>query len=568
MLILGIHNDEDSGVSLICDNNILCAVSEERFSRTKLFHGFPKLSLEYLFNTFNILPSDVDFVVYGWHAADNPLEPYLLQYSEQLRFYSESNHDANVFKTLSLRSSVEITQNQRTRSLFEAEILKYGFNKSQLVFVNHHLSHCYGAFACSGFNEALVFSFDGRGDLESSSTYLCKSFTPPKKITSELSTVSIGFLYGQITAYLGFRPHRHEGKITGLAAYGDPNVAIDIFRRLLWFDAASGCFRSNLSLFNPFYQPIFPELSQLLSPYSREDVAAALQSHCTNLITDYISYYVSKVGYKSIDICLSGGVAANVLLNQAIYNLPCCNNLFIMPHMGDGGLPLGSALYQSAAIDNFNPIYVDSMYLGPSYEDSFIEDVLNSHDDISFYQPESLHDEISLLLSQKLIVGLFQGRMEYGPRALCNRTILANADNRSINTTLNNRLNRTEFMPFAPIIRLEDAISCFQDIEHSDRLFEFMTCTVNVTTDYASNHPAVVHLDSTCRPQIVTSDRNPLAHQILTSYKELTGKVSLVNTSFNSHEEPIVCSPKDAINSLRNGVVDILSIGSYLVSKK
>ena len=156
--------------------------------------------------------------------------------------------------------------------------------------------------------------------------------------------------------------------------------------------------------------------------------------------------------------------------------------------------------------------------------------------------------------------------MEYGPRALCNRSILANANDRSINTSLNNRLNRTEFMPFAPIIRLEDAPLCFIDISSSDKLFEFMTCTVKVSSEFSTAHPAVVHLDSTCRPQIIKRDSNPIAHHILTTYNSLTGKQALVNTSFNSHEEPIVCSPADAINSLRKGVVDYLAIGNFIAT--
>jgi len=565
--ILGIHNDEDSGVALLKDGLILEAVSEERFSRKKLNAGFPSLSLRYVLDKYRLNSSDINHISFGWHAADNEIEPYLLRQVDFLR-RSRLDQSPLAYERYIKRLEVEIERNAKTRIRFEGNLADLGFCNSTVHYINHHLSHCYGSYSLSPFQEAYSFSFDGRGDLESSACYFFSS-EHTEKLNFELTISSLGLLYGQITAYLGFKPHRHEGKITGLSARGNPTKTRPIFDEIIKLENCS--LYPNLELYNPFYKPIDSNLASQLSNHSPEDVAAGLQEFTQSIITNYITQTLEASNVRSpVNICLSGGVAANVLLNMHIRNLPLCKNLFVFPHMGDGGIPLGSALYTSSQLGFSSNHAPTSMYLGPDYCSEAILSSLSSNSSRVAYESSDAPDlEAAQCLANGSVVGWFQSRMEYGPRALCNRSILAPAVDAAINKTLNARMHRTEFMPFAPVTADTFAATAFPNIPQSSYSeYRFMTITVHASPEFASMHPAVIHVDGTCRPQIVTQEDNPIMHRLLHSYHSLTGNTALVNTSFNSHEEPIVCSPCDAIAALLSGIVDVLFIGNYRVTCK
>ena len=256
----------------------------------------------------------------------------------------------------------------------------------------------------------------------------------------------------------------------------------------------------------------------------------------------------------------------NVKLNYEFRKLPEVRNVYVFPHMGDGGLSLGAAMAATMDSGGKSNIPMPTAYLGPEYSDEHIRGRL---DDAGLPHTRLEEDEISettaRLLSEGRIVGWFQGRMDVGPRALGARSILASATDQTINETLNRRLDRTEFMPFAPATIDTYASSCFQDWSPEDLSSQFMTMCYDCTPLLAEKCPAVVHVDNTARPQVVFRDNNPRYYDAIRAYVERTGNPAIINTSFNHHEEPIVNSPDDAIRSLLNRNVDSLIIGSYLV---
>jgi len=369
---------------------------------------------------------------------------------------------------------------------------------------------------------------------------------------------------------LGFSPLKHEGKITGLAAYG---TVTDGCRKILerwlyhpellhgiveWKDMYSQDISPCLVPVLPFVQ----SLKEMLMPHGREDIAATVQQIAEEHVTA-ILHEVIKQGEASDNLCLSGGLFANVKINQRAGELGF-NNLFISPPMSDDGTALGAALQVVSKNKEFSPKKIHSMFLGPSYSKRKVHHYISERK-IKFQVAVDPAKEVAKHLAEGSIVAIYQGSSEFGPRALGNRSILANADDASINQTLNGRLNRTEFMPFAPICLEDDADRLFSDIEKIRHSAEFMTVTANCTDEMKSLCPAVVHCDGTARPQLVSKKSNPILQKVLTYYKELSGKPALVNTSFNVHEEPIVCTPEDAIKGFFESGLDLLFMEGHLI---
>jgi carbamoyltransferase len=274
---------------------------------------------------------------------------------------------------------------------------------------------------------------------------------------------------------------------------------------------------------------------------------------------------MGKTGRRKI--ALVGGVHANVKVNQRIAAIPGIENVFVFPQMGDGGLALGAA-YLAWAKHNpgaARPRALRSLYLGPDFSESQIADQLAALN-MPFQKPNNMPFSIAQYLRANKIVARFDGRMEYGPRALGNRSILCQAVERNMNDRLNCRLQRTEFMPFAPVIREDDATDFFDIRKNSLHAAEFMTISCDVTRRCKLEAPAIVHVDGSARPQVIRRALNSGYYDILTEYKKLTGHSVLVNTSFNMHEEPIVCSPKDAMASFFRSGLDVLALGPFLIT--
>jgi carbamoyltransferase len=444
-------------------------------------------------------------------------------------------------------------------------------------FICHQVSHASSAFWLSGFDEALCLAYDGGifnspwfGGLYRASR--AGGIEPLDRFASS-HYAKITSLYSIVTALLGFTPNKHEGKITGLAAYGSSRPAIrEILEQLFttdylkmesvaeWLHTYSATLPALLWT-NPVRRA---ELLQRFAAHSREDIAATLQAMSEEHVVEILRR-ARDLGWQSDAICLSGGLFANVKINQRVKEFGF-RRIYIVPPMTDDGTALGAALAVAAERSSFSPAPARHMFLGPGFD---TVQVRRSLDEARLcVRPLPNPEEyLAERLLEGAVVGIFQGRAEFGPRALGNRSILSQATDPEINHKLNARLRRTEFMPFAPITRVEDSAECYVGLEGAERTAEFMTITCECTGKMRHDSPAVVHVDGTARPQLVRREVNPLIHGILSAYRERTGIASLINTSFNVHEEPIVCSPEDAIRGFLETGLDLLYLeGGFLVS--
>lgn len=445
------------------------------------------------------------------------------------------------------------------------------------VFVGHQDAHASSAFWGSGFEEALCLTYDGGmlNDTWFGGLYQCSRVNKVRPVDrfDALQYAKVTTLYTFVTALLGFMPLRHEGKVTGLAAYGVPTKrCAELLRK--WFEQEYLQLENTMSWINCYEKDAIPQLipsNSKLERYrleiegiSKEELAASVQLFAENHVIQIIQK-AKDLGWGSANICLAGGLFANVKINQKVAELGL-EGLFVAPPMTDEGTALGAAWCANIGSSTFNPKALHSMFLGPVYTAEQARATVKD-EQIKFSYPTNITNAVAKLLSEGKIVAIFQGAVEFGPRALGNRSILAEATDSDINRRLNERLNRTEFMPFAPMTREEDANDCYFDIEPVKYAAEFMTVTVNCKELMRQKGAACVHVDGTARPQIIIEKYSPFIHSVLTTYKKLTGNPSIVNTSFNVHEEPIVCSPKDALRGFFESALDYLYIeGVGLIS--
>lgn len=563
MYILGIHNAIDSGVALFKDGECIFAINEERLSRIKMDDALPKHSLEAALQFAGITLSDIDVISYAWHHRF-PYEDHLLPYVERAIAIAEEGPESK--RIMLERIKVEVERSVPRRQAFEDWMEELGQTK-KIEWFDHHLGHAATAYYPSPYNEALIFTLDALGNFKSGLVGIGRGDTI-EEISCNYSWDSLGFYYGQITELLGFRYHRHEGKVTGLAAYGDPSKCLQVMREMV--TVKDGKLYGKIGkYYKPFFLQQHQALLDALKPFSREDIAAAAQKHLEEVVVEYIRFYVDK--YAIGNIALAGGVFGNVKLNQRIREIPGVKDIFVFPHMGDGGLAVGAAALSSVK-HGFPRYRIKSPYLGNESTNSEVEKLLTVYSDrINFEQFETpeLVKKIIALIGQNKVVGLFQGRMEFGPRALGNRTIIYHATDKTVNDWLNKRMHRTEFMPFAPVTTTQLAPRCFALWQPDHITTRFMTECYNCTEEMKSNSPAVVHVDGTARPQIISRPDNPFYFDIVDGWHKATGGLCLINTSFNEHEHPIVGSPTDALESLLADNVDYVVINErYLVSSK
>jgi carbamoyltransferase len=562
MIILGICNDETASACLMINGEIVCAVSEERFTRLKLDNSFPEQSINFCLSFANIQLSDVDTIAYAW--AKGFQSDLVAKFVELgARYYN--NPDAQ--HVLKERIKWEIDRDNKKRSQFDDWCSKYiDLSKQKIMDFYHHEAHAASASFFSPFDNGFVYTSDGRGDFEATTIYKFERFGREKlkKLYSSTSSDSFGFFYGRITGLLGFKPMRHEGKITGLAAYGNPSEAIELCKKMI--DVCEGKVVANLGeYYRPFFGPYTELLKKEINKYAKEDVAAAAQRHLEEMMVNLIDFYLKDGESKTYNLMCAGGVFGNVRVTQKLKNMSKIKACYVQPQMGDGGLCLGACALAFEK-NNFSQNkslattkQLTSMYLGPKalYREKRHEDYLEK------FQYESLiyssaPSRFAKSLRQKNVIGLINGRMEFGPRALCNRSIIVGTSDKTINDWLNKRMHRTEFMPFAPVLRKEVANRCIKNFSNDDVTLNFMTSTVDCTKEFQKSDPAVVHIDQTARPQVVTEESNNFMWNVLREWEKISSEFSLVNTSFNIHEEPIICDVDEGMLSLQKNVIDQL----------
>lgn len=576
MKILSIHNlTHDTSVALIENGKITYAASNERFSRIKTDRSFPTLALKNCLEYTKVKIKDIDEVVLvGDPFPDDlfkSLQINILNTLLDIRFvlaYGGFNFIKSLFtRPVFILESFSFLgiPNYLYRSvggrLKIRELLK-GF-KGKYTYVHHHLAHLYSAYYTSGWKKCLAVCIEGAGFNETASIYKVEN-DKWEKITEVSLPHSIGYFYHIPTLLLGFKLNRHEGKITGLSAYGNPGVIYKHVKKILRAEGNSVKFDfiSMHGWFINYY--LNKKTPEFFNGVKREDVAAAFQKRLEECVLELIENAVKKT--KIGLIAFAGGVAANVKLNQKIHEIKGVSGVHIHQAMDDSGIALGAVLH-IAHLRGFDVPPPQQVYFGPDFTIREIEKTIKKYR-VPYKKYQGIEKKIAKLLSESRVVARFNGRMEYGPRALGNRSVLYQGIDPSVNDWLNKQLKRSEFMPFAPVTLDKYADKCYLNLRGAEYPARFMTITFNCTDYMKSKTPAAVHVDGTARPQIIRKQDNLSYYRILEEYHKITGIPSLVNTSFNMHEEPIVCTPDDALRSFLAGGLDYLAIGPFLVSVK
>ena len=560
MLTLGLSDNHDASAAICEDGRLIAACGQERIDRIKNSGSFPWGAIDAVLDASGKRYRDVDQIVVG--TAFTP--------SWLLRKFPRFHHDkkaANgqfsyllnayiLYQVGLTKLNAQGLELRLCQNLFEKKMQNRGFDKARVVLMDHHAAHAHSAYRSQSQDEVLVLTIDAMGDGISTSVWRGKNGNI-ERLFAQSGMAAINTYYSRVTEWLGFKANRHEGKITGLAAYAQtPTELKEHFAKQLRF-VGPGFSRQN------YFKRQTPTDSfyRVLEKYSREEVAAALQDNLEDAVTALVRHWIDKTGVSHIAV--AGGTFANVKMNQRIAQMPEVDSLWVYPNMGDGGLAAGAAMVGS----KMRPQAMESAYLGPTASNNEMIRAI-SRAGLSKKKPKNRAKAIAKLLAQGKVVAHFNGAMEWGPRALGNRSLLVRPDDPSINDWLNQRLDRTEFMPFAPIVRAEKAADFFVGLHKAEEAARFMTVCFDCTDNFKDQAAGVVHVDGTARPQIVHKKDNPELDAILVEFEKQTGLASLVNTSFNLHEEPIVCTPHDAIRAWQGGKLDALAMGPFLVERE
>lgn len=572
MKILGISAFyHDSAAALVINGEIISAAHEERFSRIKHDADFPARAIKYCLREAGIKPSELDAVVF----YDKPFvkfERILETYFREVPYgFVQFAQSLPVWTKDKLLLKRKITK----------ELNKAGdFGNVKLQFTEHHYSHAASAFYPSPFEEATVLTIDGVGEWATTSIGLGKG--NELHLLKEIHFPhSIGLFYSAFTQYCGFKVNSGEYKLMGLAPLGTPKYALLIKQNLIK-QHSDGSFELNLKYFgftrglqmiNQNFQKLFGAPSrkpdESLTDFYK-DVAASCQQVTEELVMNLASYAVALTGCNKL--CLAGGVALNCVANGRLYRSGKFDKIWIQPASGDAGGSLGAALaaYYLQTSNTRITKPADSMqnaYLGPQFSQQTIEETLRKNGAVfKTLSVTVLLDQVANYLAQGKIIGWFQGRMEFGPRALGNRSILANPAVQGMQQQLNLKTKfREDFRPFAPIVRKE----LFGDYFEPEVPGDYMLFTTYAAKGkYRPLLNAVIHADESARVQTISENSNKKLYDLLGLFHQYTGFGVLVNTSFNVRGEPVVCTPTDAWNCFMGSGIDILAIGDCLLLKE
>ena len=595
MYILGISAFyHDSAACLLHDGKIIAAAQEERFTRKKHDSGFPQHAIKYCLKEANIAASQIDKVVF----YEKPFVKFERLLETYLAFAPKG------FKSFTMAMPLWIKEKLFQKSALVKE-LKTTLDENldwneRLMFSEHHLSHAASAFYPSPFESAAILTLDGVGEWTTTSLAVGKD--NKLRVLKEIHFPhSLGLLYSAFTYYTGFKVNSGEYKVMGLAPYGEPRYSNLIYEKLIvvaddgsfqldmsYFDYATGLTMTNKKFDNLFGGP--PRAAEAELTQREMDLAASIQKVTEDIVSRLAKSIAKETGERNL--CLAGGVALNCVANGVLLREKIFDNIWIQPAAGDAGGALGAALsiwhlhYNKKRII---PVHRDSMkgaYLGPEFSDDEIETELKACGAVFKKLTEKeLIEQVASALASERAVGWMQGRMEFGPRALGGRSIIADPRSPVMQKQLNLKVKyRESFRPFAPSILREDVNDWF---EH-DTDSPFMLLVANVkknkrrtmTTEEESlfgidklnvprsSIPAITHVDYSARIQTVHAETNPRYHAVISKFKEKTGCPLVVNTSFNVRGEPIVCSTVDAFKCFMGTNLDLLAVGNYLLIKE
>jgi carbamoyltransferase len=558
----------------------LAAIAEERLTRVKCDGGrLPQRAIDHVLAAAGATRRDVDVVatIYG-HFPERYFRRETLAKEIERRISRAARRLAGKEKATQFSSSNLLKHLRDHGGDFERHFRRArfldgeGFHPDARVqFHDHHLTHAAAAAFYCGAGAAAVITLDGEGDLDQHFTAsVWQNGRLERRRVSDTPGNSPGFFYETITKLLGFTPLRHEGKVLGLAAMGDPARLLGAMRRALRASADGRDFDSDFARQPGAYDRRNEYLAAVVAGQPREAVAAAAQAALEDAVLPVCRSFLAECGLRRV--ALNGGVFANVKLNQRLAALPEVESLFVFPGMSDTGNSIGAALL---SLEADAPGWMarhgealENVYWGPRFAAEDIGREIRRRDlRAETLERAALIERAARAIHGGQVVGWFQDRMEFGPRALGNRSMLARATDASINQSLNARLARTEFMPFAPSCLAEHADAVFPGVDKARHAAEFMTITFDVRDAWRARVPAVVHVDGTARPQLVRRERNPLYWELIERYRQLSGIPLVLNTSFNVHEEPIVCAPAEALAAYADGRIDCLALGDYWLGK-
>ncbi len=554
----------DSAAALVTRNGIMAAAAEERFTREKGTDSFPVNAISYCLRSAGLKHDEINFIAHGWS-----FEPY--------KSFFEQRGDLSVEQFESVFS-----KNAQTRWIQESFPSVNWADK--LVQVPHHLAHAASAFYVSGFKESLILIADGMGE-QHSTTVAMGNGNRIKIIRQVPALHSLGILYGVFTLYLGFDFNFDEYKVMGLAPYGNPRRYINKMMELIHFkedgtftnpvlfqnntqeekETFSGTLRTLADMFGPPRDPE-AEITQ-----THMDIAAALQSAVQGSLLRILRRFKQETGLSNL--CMAGGVALNCTANGVIKRSRLFKNLFIQPASGDDGTALGAALFVQRQHEPGPPSKKMAQPLwGPSFESDEIKEALDQRQDCEyscFPSFDELAVEIARRIAERQIVAWFQGRMEFGPRALGGRSILADPRDPEMRDRINALVKKREwFRPFAPAVTVEAATQYFDMDEGDEEAYAYMLLVTQVREAYRKQLPAITHVDGSARVQTVSKEDNYRFWTLLNEFGRVSGMPLLLNTSFNVRGQPIVCSPTEAVDTFILAKLDVLAIGNYLVTPK
>ena len=579
MYILGLNQYHgDSAAALLKDDQLIAAVEEERFNRIKHWAGFPEQSIRFCLSEADITIDDVDIVCINKKPSEKIFKKLLFAFRNRMTLSFISDRLSSKIKAANTND----------------EILKKLDGKNcrfKLINVEHHRAHLASAFFYSPFKDAAALSVDGFGDFSSTMMASCKD-NKLEVFSSIDFPHSLGIFYLACTQYLGFQNYGDEYKVMGLSAYGEPSYIWELEQILSV--KPNGMFEMNMDMFlhtsnvemswnntSPVIGRLFSDrMVKLLGPERapseeiskrHKDIAASVQVIYERAFFSLLNTLYKKTGMNAV--CIAGGCAQNSLANGKIKTNTSFTDVFIPPAGADSGGAIGAALYYWYNVLNRprNPVK-GSAYTGPSFSNSEIQTAINSRsgelksEDVSICQindSQELCSRTALAISEGLVIGWFQGKMEWGPRALGNRSILSDPRRADMKDILNLKIKRREsFRPFAPSIHFESVAEYFEiadDVPYMGQVFV-------IREEKRTVIPAVTHVDGTGRLQTVTKEENPIYWMLINKFKSITGIPVVLNTSFNENE-PIVCKPEEALDCFLRTKMDVLVLNSYFLRR-
>ena len=581
----------DSAATLIEEGKIIAAAQEERFTRKKHDPSYPYNAIKYVLSEANLKLSEIDHIVF--------FEKPFLKFERLLETYLAFAPAG--FKSFSLSMPIWLREKLfQKKFLFEKlkEQDDHFNNINKINFSEHHYSHAASAFFPSPFKDALVLTLDGVGEWATTTVAIGKG-SELKMIKEIHFPHSLGLLYSAFTYYTGFKVNSGEYKVMGLAPYGKPKYKDIIINKLMdlkedgsfrlnmtYFNYATGLTMTNKKFSNLFGEPVRNSKKDLLTQFHM-DIASSIQAVTEEIILRLTSSLTKE--YKIKNLCLAGGVALNCVANGKILKKNIFENIWIQPAAGDAGGSLGAALgFWYNELNKQRYTFKDEMkgsYLGPKYNDEHIErELITINAKFKKLSNNDLIETVAKELSREKTIGWFQGRMEFGPRALGARSIIADPRSEKMQKELNLKVKfRESFRPFAPSILLEDVSDWFDLDKESPYMLLVADIKKSLQIEMSnedknlfgikklnvkrSNIPAVTHVDYSARIQTVNKATNVKYYDLIKKFKEITGCPVLVNTSFNVRGEPIVCSIKDAFNCFMGTNLDILVCENFILYK-